>query len=244
MYHSFDTKVAELVGVNAAILFNSIAFWCEKNRANGSNIKEGRAWTFNTVNAFSELFPYMSKKQIATALRKLEETGLVVTGCFNRNPYDRTKWYALTEKGISLFRDGKIDLPKKENPKTEKVECTIPKTDECINSTAIYTVTNPVIDTDGCYTEPKAPKPKRHRYGEYGNVLLTDEELAKLKAEFPDFQERIERLSEYIASTGKRYKSHLATIRSWARKDQTERKSNAAGFDEEEARRKYGEPMW
>lgn len=34
-----------------------------------------------------------------------------------------------------------------------------------------------------------------------------------------DYSERIERLSEYIASTGKSYKSHLATIRSWARKD-------------------------
>lgn len=63
-------------------------------------------------------------------------------------------------------------------------------------------------------------KPTRHKYGRYQNVLLTDEDLDKLKAEFPrDWVDRIERLSEYIASTGKRYKSHLATIRSWARKD-------------------------
>jgi hypothetical protein len=63
-------------------------------------------------------------------------------------------------------------------------------------------------------------KPIRHKYGRYQNVLLTDEDLDKLKAEFPrDWGDRIERLSEYIASTGKRYKGHLATIRSWARKD-------------------------
>ncbi len=62
--------------------------------------------------------------------------------------------------------------------------------------------------------------PTRHRYGAYENVLLSDEEYAKLKAEFPtDYAQRIERLSEYIASSGKKYKSHLATIRSWARKD-------------------------
>ena len=67
----------------------------------------------------------------------------------------------------------------------------------------------------------KADKPpSRHKYGSYKNVLFTDEEYAKLQAEFPaDYSERIERLSEYIASTGKSYKSHLATIRSWARKD-------------------------
>jgi predicted phage replisome organizer len=64
----------------------------------------------------------------------------------------------------------------------------------------------------------------RHKYGEYNNVLLTDSDLEKLKSEFPDWQERIERLSAYIASTGKKYKSHLATIRNWARKDETNEK--------------------
>ena len=66
----------------------------------------------------------------------------------------------------------------------------------------------------------KEPKQIRHKYGEYKNVLLSDEDLEKLKAQFPaDWKDRIENLSEYIAKTGKSYKSHLATIRSWARKD-------------------------
>ena len=63
-------------------------------------------------------------------------------------------------------------------------------------------------------------KPTRHKYGTYKNVLLTDEDMEKLKSEFPDdWQNRIERLSEYIASSGKAYKNHLATIRVWAKKD-------------------------
>ena len=67
---------------------------------------------------------------------------------------------------------------------------------------------------------PPAPKPTRHKYGMYNNVLLSDEDMEKLQTEFPhDYSDRIERLSEYIASTGKSYKSHLATIRAWARKD-------------------------
>ena len=75
-------------------------------------------------------------------------------------------------------------------------------------------------------TVPPPPKEKpvktkgKHKYGEYKNVLLTDEELEKLKDEFPDYEERIERLSSYVASTGKSYKSHYATIRHWARSDQ------------------------
>lgn len=65
----------------------------------------------------------------------------------------------------------------------------------------------------------KPTKPIRHKYGEYSNVLLSDEDKEKLKSEFPDWEERIERLSAYIASTGKSYKNHLATIRNWARND-------------------------
>lgn len=62
-------------------------------------------------------------------------------------------------------------------------------------------------------------KETRHKYGAYKNVLLSDTDMEKLKAEFKDYEERIERLSEYMASTGKSYKNHLATIRSWARKN-------------------------
>lgn len=77
----------------------------------------------------------------------------------------------------------------------------------------------------------KKPKEKtepiRHKYGEYKNVLLSDEEMSKLKAEFPkDWATRIERLSLYIKSTGKGYKDYLATIRNWARRD--EEKAQAA----------------
>ena len=57
-------------------------------------------------------------------------------------------------------------------------------------------------------------------YGRYQNVFLTDEELADLQASFPAVWEQyIEKLSEYMASTGKRYQSHAATIRRWAGED-------------------------
>lgn len=73
----------------------------------------------------------------------------------------------------------------------------------------------------------KEKKEPRHRYGEYKNVLLSDRELDKLKQEFPDWEDRIERLSEYMASTGKTYKNHLATIRNWAKRDRERVRSPA-----------------
>lgn len=69
-------------------------------------------------------------------------------------------------------------------------------------------------------TTEKTKNQVRHKYGEYKNVLLTDEDMDKLMSEFPlDWNGRIERLSAYMASTGKSYKNHLATIRNWAKRD-------------------------
>ena len=86
-------------------------------------------------------------------------------------------------------------------------------------------------------------KPVRHKYGEYKNVLLSDEQMEKLKIEFPnDYQERIERLSEYCESSGKTYKNYLATIRSWARKEKSESKNASSGYKRTGRREKL--PEW
>ena len=57
-------------------------------------------------------------------------------------------------------------------------------------------------------------------YGRYKNVCLTPADLDELKTELPDTWEHyINRLSEYMASTGKNYDNHAATIRRWAAND-------------------------
>ena len=68
--------------------------------------------------------------------------------------------------------------------------------------------------------EPQTPKTQKHAYGQYKNVMLSDQEFETLKNEYPmDYQKRIEAVSEYCASHGKSYKNYLATIRVWAKKD-------------------------
>lgn len=72
------------------------------------------------------------------------------------------------------------------------------------------------------FRETHAAKPsvERRRYGTFHNVMLSDAELDRLKATFPeDWDQRVERLSSYMASKGKTYRNHLATIMNWARMD-------------------------
>ena len=100
---------------------------------------------------------------------------------------------------------------------------------EQMNTNATDTDTDTDYDVDTDYDTDsdiekekinKKEKPVRHKYGEYKNVLLSDQEMEKLQDEFPfDWQQRIENVSAYCASHGKTYKDYLATIRSWARKD-------------------------
>lgn len=81
---------------------------------------------------------------------------------------------------------------------------------------------NMATGTENVQVAAQKPKVKaiRHKYGEYQNVLLTDEDYEKLQAEFPtEYEALIERLSAYMASTGRAYKNHLATMRNWARRD-------------------------
>lgn len=70
--------------------------------------------------------------------------------------------------------------------------------------------------------------------GEFKNVSLSEEELEKLKERFPyDWQKRIERLSQYMKSRGKRYKSHYATILNWAENEENDVKSEKNNGHEE-----------
>ncbi|WP_231475544.1 phage replisome organizer N-terminal domain-containing protein [Enterococcus gallinarum] len=83
--------------------------------------------------------------------------------------------------------------------------------------------------------ETKKKTPPRHKYGEYKNVLLNDEQLEKLKEEFPnDWEQRIDRVSEYCELSGKTYKNYLATIRAWARKDKQTPKKQARSYARQE----------
>ena len=113
--HYFDINIAERYGVHCAVILQNIWHWIRKNEANGKNFYDGTYWTYNSTRAFAELFPYLTKKQVRTALEKLIEDGVLQTGNYNEMKYDRTLWYAVTEKGRSILLSGQIDLPFRAN---------------------------------------------------------------------------------------------------------------------------------
>ena len=103
MEHSFDIDIAKEYGIECAIILKHLYFWIEKNKACDRHFHDGRYWTYSSRKAFMELFPYISDRKIRSVLDKLENEALVITGNFNKMQYDRTKWYALTDKAYSIM---------------------------------------------------------------------------------------------------------------------------------------------
>lgn len=122
MVHNFDTDIAEQYGLLEAILLNHIYYWIEKNRANEANFHDETYWTYNSTRAFNELFPYVSERQIKNALKHLREEGILLTGNYNKSSYDRTLWYALSKKGLSIVQKCPMEETREGNGTVENVQ--------------------------------------------------------------------------------------------------------------------------
>jgi hypothetical protein len=119
--HSFSVEVAKVVGDRAAIFLQHFSFWHIQNAAHQRHYHDGHYWTYNTIEAYTEQYPYLTVKQIRTVLERLEKDEFILTGNYNTKAMDHTKWYALTDKSLLLLgiSDGHAvpdhDLPEKAN---------------------------------------------------------------------------------------------------------------------------------
>lgn len=170
MNHSFSVEIAEKFGIEKAVILENFYFWIRKNKANKKNIHEGRCYTYNTAEAFAELFPYIKERRIAQLLREMEsEDNLLLSGQFFN--YDRTKSYTLTDFALSFFESSNIQ---KFDNGTSK-NCMMENQDsvDCLN-TDINTDVNPNINTQGCVPVyiPDPAKIKKLDYQELKDAMF------------------------------------------------------------------------
>lgn len=79
----------------------------------------------------------------------------------------------------------------------------------------------------------KESKPPRHKHGEYGHILLTDDQYNKLKSEYPAIDETIKAMDEWIQLKGKPYKDYNLALRKWAKSDPKTQPTTFLNFQEE-----------
>lgn len=103
MDYSFNTKLAEQYGVEEAVLLNHLYFWIQHNTANKKHFHDGRYWTYNSAQAFTEIFTFWKRQKIDRMIQILKEKEAVIIGNYNEKNGDKTRWFSLPESVVSVI---------------------------------------------------------------------------------------------------------------------------------------------
>jgi len=117
-------------------------------------------------------------------------------------------------------------LKQKRSKDESKSEATLENEDESIIQPTSNNINVTEVDK-----LPEKEKPTKEKFSEF--VLLKQEEHEKLVERLGEegTKKMIERLNNYIGSSGRRYKSHYHTILQWAEKDKKENKTDGQKDD-------------
>ena len=168
---------------------------------------DGHVFIYFTIEALAEVL-HKSQMTVKTALAVLEKQELIFRK--RQGPGQPNRIYVKLPKETIHYTDRFLSLRQTENCPIDRQD-SFPDTDRKLSSSNKEKNNIKRINSES--------KDNRTAYGSYRNVFLTTEELSALQSEVPHYQEYIEKLSRYMASSGKQYANHAATIRSWALQD-------------------------
>ncbi|MCA1029682.1 DnaD domain protein [Bacillus timonensis] len=108
-------SLATTFGLNESIVLQQIHYWLDKSK----HEHDGHKWIYNSYEEWQLQFPFWSVSTIRRTITKLEKLGLIVTGNFNRNKIDQTKWYRLN---YEMFEQliGAVPPPPDQNEQTNE----------------------------------------------------------------------------------------------------------------------------
>lgn len=197
MEHSFDIEIAKIVGVHAAIIYKHIQFWCAKNAANEVHFHDGYYWTYNSTKAFTELFPYMTARQITYAINKLVDAKLIGKAKYNKQNYDQTLWYT--------------DFTSVSNRDTSSVKPIPYNKQHIVNKD----ISKDISDANSIHTIFSKPtkKQKTTNKGEYETALLLANDYSNNKTLVSELHKFIDMKHEQCGKS--RYKFWASTIKNY-----------------------------
>lgn len=217
----YDTEIAAKVGDTAAAVYEYIAFWCAKS----DEVHDGRRWIFHTTKQFCEHFPHLSERTIRRALKRLEASGLIVTSCYNKLPFDHTKWYAVAcvhieEDKMTTSKRSECPHRSGQNDHIEEDKMTTSDVDKMTTSITTNNnkqINNTIRENNNRFTPPTAQDVK-----DYCN-----EKSISIDAE---------RFVDYYASKGwlvgkAKMKDWRAAVRNWARNEKPNKPAPVNEFD-------------
>jgi len=205
-------ELARKIGLNEAIVLQQINYWL----ADSKHIYEGRKWVYNSYTEWQKQFPFWSINTIRRAISKLEKSGLVISGNFNKMKLDNTKWYTINHDEVDkvdtepLNQDGQPTCSNWADENT-RLDKPIPET-------------SPKTSSNSNNVLPKI------KFAEF--VKMKETEYQKLVTEYGEERTKkmVAILDNYKGSKGVTYKDDYRAILSWVVKR----------LKEDEERGKYG----
>lgn len=217
--YAFDSSLAAQYGVPEAIFVHRLYFWVRENQKNGRNLREGRYWTYDSVSALTEVFPFWTRHQIEGVIKRCRDKGLILTAALGQQPYDRTNWYTITDVVTAAYTDRTVsqtvqcispqgDAHSRKNRNVYKEQIEDQLEDEGVHACV---EPNPQAQADGDIAVDKRP------CGMFGNVFLRAGQWTDLCRRWPAERviEQIEALSIYLQATDRQYQDHYAALLRW-----------------------------
>lgn len=163
---------------------------------------QGHVYIIYTIASLAQAVK-KSEMTVKTALAALERDGLIRRK--RQGPGMPNRIYVMVpDQDSKLAARGTADQPREGNK-------TVPVRAKNMSGSN-NDISNVIQQQDGI-------NGARTAHGSYSNVILTPDELRALQRDIPGYMQYIERLSCYMASSGKTYANHAATIRHWASRD-------------------------
>lgn len=194
--------VAGEYSVNAKLLYGLLLSRTQLSQRSGWTDEAGRVYVIYPIRQMAEDLN-RSERTVKTALNELENAGLLVRVRQGWNRANRL--FLCLPEGQSDARAGGGACPMEGQDASPCMGQNLPpnKNDEIENN-----------------RRKNKEREALRCFGEFQNVFLSEGELTALQADFPErWEEYIGRLSAYMASSGRHYANHCATLRKWLNED-------------------------
>ena len=200
----------------AKVLYAVLLDRANLSRANGWVDEDGNIYIVFPLNKIADLVD-KGPSTVKNALTELETAGLIERRRRGNGMPNRIYVKQPDSQDIDRLMDKKLAVKRPEN---------WPADSQKVGRQIARKLAPNKIGSSNLKNNLSRVSESAHVRGRYQNIFLSDTEIAELQTELPDlWQQYVEKLSEYMASTGKTYQNHAATIRRWAAEDRRKGKS-------------------
>lgn len=222
---SLNAEIAKKYGVTAGIIYNHILYWLRFNaKKKNVEIVDGYVWMYETQKEMAEFFEFISEDEVQRALKKLLESGIILSRNLSKNKFDRTKAYTASDPRQYLEECVSKKVYDTAPARNASRSATESDSAPVRNASLYNTLDNQEEKQEQHPIPPKGGAPIGAGGGNkiqyLDNIFLSSEESEKLQAELGKemFENCLQELSEWKTANpkeAKKKKSDYLVIKKW-----------------------------